>query len=258
MEELREFECNLHLMIKNVVFKKVNNSFQTQLLNYVKKIKETDKMFVPADKSRNIYLLSKDEYQKLLTENITKAYKMTNRNKVYDINNEAKSIAKQLSNDDRIERMYENKPYITIKDHKEHFPNKISFRLINPSKSDIEKISKTILDKIITKIVSLSNVNQWESSTSVIKLYKTIPNKNQYRFIIFNIENFYPSISLELFNEALNFAKALTDINETDVSIMMQARKTLLLMIASLGCKSLVKKILMYQWGALMEVRFVN
>ena len=159
MEELREFECNLHLMIKNVVFKKVNNSFQTQLLNYVKKVKESDKMFVPDDKSRNIYLLSKDEYQKLLTENITKAYKMTNRNKVYDINNEAKSIAKQLSADDRRERMYENESYITIKDHKEHFPNKISFRLVNPSKSDIGKISKSILDKIITKTVSLSNVN---------------------------------------------------------------------------------------------------
>ena len=29
-------------------------------------------------------------------------------------------------------------------------------------------------------------------------------------------------------NEALNLAKTLTDISETDVSIMMQARKTLL------------------------------
>ena len=62
--------------------------------------------------------------------------------------------------DDLIERMYENESYITIKDHKENFPNKISCRLINPSKSDIEKISKTILDKIISKIVSLINVNQ--------------------------------------------------------------------------------------------------
>ena len=62
--------------------------------------------------------------------------------------------------DDLIERMYENESYITIKDHKENFPNKISCRLINPSKSDIEKINKTILDKIISKIVSLTNVNQ--------------------------------------------------------------------------------------------------
>ena len=103
-------------------------------------------------------MLSKDDYQNLLTENITKTYKMTKRGKVYDINNETKSIAKQISIDNRIERMYENKSYITIKEHKEHFPNKIC-RLTNPSKSDIGKISKTILDKIITKIVSLTNVN---------------------------------------------------------------------------------------------------
>ena len=82
--------------------------FQTQLLNDVKKIKQSDKMFVPVNKSRKIYLLSKDEYQKLLTENITKTYKMTNRKKVCGINNETKSIAKQLSIDDRIEQMYEN------------------------------------------------------------------------------------------------------------------------------------------------------
>ena len=56
-------------------------------------------------------MLSKDDYQNLLTENITKTYKMTNRGKVYDINNETKSIAKQISIDNRIERMYENKSY---------------------------------------------------------------------------------------------------------------------------------------------------
>ena len=98
-----EFECDLQLTIKNVLFKKVNNSFQIQLPNDVKKIKESDKIFVPADKLRNIYLLSKDEYQKLLTETITKTYKMTRRRKVYDINNETNSIAKQLSVDDHIE-----------------------------------------------------------------------------------------------------------------------------------------------------------
>ena len=126
-----------------------------------------------------------------------------------------------------IQQLYKNESYITIKDHKEHFPNKIS-RLINPSKSDIGKISKTISEKIITKIVSLANVNQWKNSASVIEWYKTISNKDQYRFIIFDIENFYPSISIELFNEALNFVKTLTDISETGVSIMMQVHKTLL------------------------------
>ena len=58
--------------------------------------------------------------------------------------------------------------------------------------------------------------------------YKAIPNKDQYRFVIFDIESFYPSILLKLFNDVLNFAKAITDISEKDVSIIMQARKTLL------------------------------
>ena len=34
-EELTEFECDLQLIIKNAVFKKVNNTFQTQILNDV-------------------------------------------------------------------------------------------------------------------------------------------------------------------------------------------------------------------------------
>ena len=168
VEELTEFECNLQLMIKNV-FKNVNNTFQTQLLNDVKKIEDSDKTFIPADKSRKIYLLSKDEYQKLLLKSVTKTYKMTNRRNVYGINNEAKSIAIQLSIDNRIERIYENDSYITIKYHKEDFLSKISCRLINPSKSDVRKISKTMLDKMITKIVSLTNANQWKNSISVIE-----------------------------------------------------------------------------------------
>ena len=92
VEKLTEFECNLQLKIKNV-FKNVNNTFQTQLLNDVKKIEDSAKTFIPADKSRNIYLLSKDEYQKLLIKTVTKTYKMTNRRNVYGINNETKSTA---------------------------------------------------------------------------------------------------------------------------------------------------------------------
>ena len=42
--------------------------------------------------------------------------------------------------------MQESESYIIIKDHEEDFPQKISCRLINPSKSDIGKISKHILE----------------------------------------------------------------------------------------------------------------
>ena len=41
-----------------------------------------------------------------------------------------------------------------VKDHKESFPHNISFRLINPSTSDIIKVSKTILNRMKKEITS--------------------------------------------------------------------------------------------------------
>ena len=63
------------------------------------------------------------------------------------MNSHAKRITKELPISDSIEKLQETEAYITIKDHKEDFPN-ISCRLINPSKSSIGKISKVILDEI--------------------------------------------------------------------------------------------------------------
>ena len=48
----------------------------------------------------------------------------------------------------RMECMGESEAYITIKDHQENFPGKPNFRLINPSESDMGKVSKCILDQI--------------------------------------------------------------------------------------------------------------
>ena len=124
-------------MIKNIQFRKVNNSFQSQLNEDIKD-KGDSKIFVPTGKSRNIYKLDRETYEKLLHENITKTYKKTDKKRVRAINVGAKKIAKDLELEDRIEKMQESECYITVKDHKEDFPHKIC-RLINPSKSDIWK-----------------------------------------------------------------------------------------------------------------------
>ena len=44
--------------------------------------------------------------------------------------------------------------------------------------------------------------------------------------MVFGIENFYPSISLQLFNKALQFAKCLCKITDGEIRIIMQVRKT--------------------------------
>ena len=52
-------------------------------------------MLIPADKTRNLYLREKDQYDKLLRENITKHYKSTDVHLYNDINTEAKTIAEK-------------------------------------------------------------------------------------------------------------------------------------------------------------------
>ena len=73
-------------MIKNIQFRKVNNSFQNQLNEDIKQIKRESKIFVPADKSCNIYKMDRETYEKLFHENITKTYKKMDKKKVRAIN----------------------------------------------------------------------------------------------------------------------------------------------------------------------------
>ena len=109
--------------------------------------------------------------------------------------------------------MQESESYITVKDHKEDFPHRLSCRLINPSKSDIGKISKYVLDKIYQKLRSVTEVNQWKNSHSVTEWFKNIRNKRNASIFVFDIESFYPSISLNLLEDAINFAKTVCNIS---------------------------------------------
>ena len=124
--------------------------------------------------------------------------------------------------------MQKSESYITVKDHKEDFPHKISCSLINPSKSGIGKISKHILDKINQQMRSETEVNQWKNSCEVIEWFKNIRNKSNASFFVFDIESFYPLVSLKLLDNAINFSKSISNISEQDMLIIMQARRTLL------------------------------
>ena len=127
-----------------------------------------------------------------------------------------------------MKRMEESEACITVKDHKEDFPQKPSFRLINPSHSELGKVSKRILDNINKHIIEHTKVNQWKNSASVIEWFKAIKDKQQCTFIVFDIESFYPSISLDLFDKVLIFAKEIIPIADSDLQIMMKSQKTLL------------------------------
>ena len=44
----------------------------------------------------------------------------------------------------------------------------------------------------------------------------------------FHVENFYPSLSIYLFTDAIGCAKTITNIDDDQISIIMHSRKTLL------------------------------
>ena len=110
-------------MVHNIEFRLVKNNFLSKLKDDVKVINNTKEVLVNADKSTNTYKMNKNAYNKYLTENITKTYKKTNKNKVNRINSEAKRIAEKLKLDDRIQQLQETEAFILGKEHKEGFPN---------------------------------------------------------------------------------------------------------------------------------------
>ena len=62
-------------MIRSVEFRHTRNAFQKQLSEDIKQMKESNSVYVSAYKTTNMYKLSVDNYNKILTENITKTYK---------------------------------------------------------------------------------------------------------------------------------------------------------------------------------------
>ena len=215
-------------MLKNIQLRPARNNFLAKLKSDIKEINNTDELLVNADKSTNIYKFSKDQYKKHLCDNVTKTYKKSNRNKVNNTNYEAKTLCEKLNIDDRLQQMQETEAFITVKDHKEGFPHTLSFRLINPSKSDIGKISKPILNKINIAIVSSTSVNQCKNNSDVIKWFKSIPDKRVSSFANFDVEDFYLLISMKLFTDSIKYAKNLIEITDQDLATTMQARKILL------------------------------
>ena len=88
-------------------------------------------------------------------------------------------------------------------------------RLINPTKNEIGRIIKNILDKINHQLKDSLRINQWKDTSEVIQWFLKIPDKNRHKFAIFDIKDFYSSISERLLTNALNFAKEITDISIT-------------------------------------------
>ena len=95
--ELKPFEEDVLKLLENIKFRDTKNHFQETLANDLKKINSSDKIFLFADKTRNIYETSLDTYNKLLHDNITKTYKHRSEDNISEINNKTLPTNFQLA-----------------------------------------------------------------------------------------------------------------------------------------------------------------
>ena len=91
-------------------------------------------------------------------------------------------------------------------------------------KSEIGKISKQILDRINKKVVAATKINQWKNTSSVIKWFNSIDDRDKHNFISFDIVESYPSISQDLLNKALDFASKYDKITAEERNIIIQEK----------------------------------
>ena len=70
-KELTPFENEVISLVKNIKFGKVRNHFQDQL----QRMKTSNKTMTFADKTTNVYGLTREEYEKILNDSITATYK---------------------------------------------------------------------------------------------------------------------------------------------------------------------------------------
>jgi hypothetical protein len=229
MKELMPFENDMVEMIKSVEMRNTSNPLQDQMREDIKKIKQIPEIIVEADKTSNLYLIKPEPYSKYLKDTISKEYKKTDISTVDKINVEAAKNARRFGLDDRIEAVAKKPAYLTIKDHKEDFPARLKFRLINPCKSNMGKISKSILDRVNKEVKAATGLKQWKSTGEVLDWYRSLQGKQRMKFLKFDITEYYPSISMDLLKKAINYARQYTTITHEEEETIMHCRKTVLI-----------------------------
>ena len=155
-------------------------------------------------------------------------YRKAEKSTLENINAEAKTIAQRLKLDDKIERYPPRNAVITLKDHKDNLLNHPECRLINPAKSEIGKISKCHLDIINSEAREKTGLNQWRNTAATLNWFNSLSSKANYKFLKFDIMDFYPSTTVDLLSSAINFAREFAPVNDDIINIIMHCRKSLL------------------------------
>ena len=105
-------------------------------------MKASNKTMIFADKTTNIYRLTRTEYEKILNDSITATYKKASNNIKKNINAAGKQVMRNNKVLKAMQTNGENNFFISLKDHKENFQNNPTVRLINLQKANSGKLAK--------------------------------------------------------------------------------------------------------------------
>ena len=229
--ELVPFEKRLFELVKNIKYKdpkRPKPELQRKLAKDVACIRKETKVIVASDKTSNYYLVDKEEYKNMIEKDIQKVYKKASDNTEEVMNKKGKVIAHKLEIGNRVFATQKRPAVITLKDHKDNFPNSPETRLINPTKAELGKVSKQKLAKIIAKVKVKTKLTQWKNDLAVIDWFSSLDHKQTLRFIELDIVSFYPSISLELFSLALDWANTFEEISLEDRELFIHTKMSIL------------------------------
>ena len=181
IKELVELQKKLIAMVKNVEYEEntIRNELQDKLRKEVKEIRKDTKMFVPADKTSMHYKVEAEAFEDLISREIHKDYRKSDNAKAGEIEEEAKMIAHKLDLADRIFKTSKREANITLKDTKPNFRESPSCRLINPTKTEIGKISKQIPSNFVAKVKASTKYNHWKNTDAVIWWFTEQPDKQK-------------------------------------------------------------------------------
>ena len=225
---MKGFQDDLLKLTENIEFENSTNDFMKTLKADLTKINETKKVIVKADKTSNKYLMEPDKYKELLNKNIQSEYKKEDIENVKIVEAEHQDTVKDLGLEERVFKTTARSAFITVKDHKENFLNNTQSRLLNPTKPEIGKISKQILENVINVIRGKTKLNNWKNTDGVLTWFRNLKDKKKLSFIQFDICSFYPSITPELMMKALNWAEMYTVLSQEDKKVVMQSKKSYL------------------------------
>ena len=160
---LDQFENDLFGIIRKIELMNSKNTFQAKMREDIEHIKKSKKIWVRSDKSNNIYQVNPYEYERILNDKITESYKLDHNDMITQINRDTAKFTWKMNMIDSLGKMEEKSAYLLFKDHKKNFLDKKQARLINPTKNKLGFVSKDLILRIMSRLLSSHKYNLWKN-----------------------------------------------------------------------------------------------